>query len=113
MLSGLPAGATDLFVPCVFQIASEAGEAQRQANESLITVLQLTERQRELTREFSRNELDVRKAVSEVSQWLRRPGGGGEGRRQPVWVSAAGDGIWCHEAVGQTSSQLPQLTARD
>ena len=51
-----------------FQIASEASEAQRQANASLVTVTLLGERQRQLTLEFSRNELDVRGAVNEVSQ---------------------------------------------
>ena len=58
----------------MFQIASEAGEAQRQAEESLKLVLELDDRQRSLTREFSRNERDVRRAVNEVSG--RRPARG-------------------------------------
>jgi len=48
-------------------IDSEAGEAQRQANVSLTGVQLLRVRQRELVREFSRNELDVRGAVKEAT----------------------------------------------
>ncbi|XP_043223097.1 laminin subunit beta-1-like [Amphibalanus amphitrite] len=48
-------------------IASETGEAQRQANESLVTVSQLRDRQQALSRQFSKNELDVGRAVKEAA----------------------------------------------
>ncbi|XP_037091485.1 laminin subunit beta-1-like isoform X2 [Pollicipes pollicipes] len=47
-------------------IASVAGEAQRLADESLTNVNALRVRQKDLIREFSRNELDVKGAIKEA-----------------------------------------------